>query len=113
MKITKTQLKQIIKEELEEQGIVDKTAGMFGFERKKTPKSDRIYKLRDKFSDLRRAGDLKKLVDELLSDELGIAGAGTDLQQAVEGIYGALRDLSRLLLQASKDAKQREDAASE
>ena len=52
-------------------------------------------------------------MDELLSDELGIAGAGTDLQQAVEGIYGALRDLSRLLLQASKDAKQREDAASE
>ena len=80
MKITKTQLKQIIKEELEE-GFMDKITGMLGSKKEELPMSDKIAAVRrmfldtgspddvdDKLNNAMEALDALKLKDEVGED---------------------------------------------
>ena len=108
MKITKAQLKQIIKEELEE-GFIDKVTGMLGSKKEELPMSDKIAAVRRMFLDTGSPDDaddkLNNAMEALdalkLKDEVGEDGSiGKKLWDASSNLYQAFNDLNKLLREA-------------
>ena len=95
---------------------------MFGFERKKTPKSEQLYNLARKFEnfgygatgfesprELKAMDDLVKLMDEAKF----AVQQFPEVKEAKEGVYKALRNMYDALRSASSEANEREIAAKE
>ena len=117
MKITKTQLKQIIKEELEE-GFMDKITGMLGSKKEELPMSDKIAAVRRMFLDTGSPDDVDdklnnamEALDALkLKDEVGEDGSiGKKLWDASSNLYQAFNDLNEVLREAEIMALRSED----
>ena len=113
MKITKSQLMKIIKEELEE-GFMDKVTGMLGSKKEELPKSKKIKAVRRMFLDVGRPDDpddkLNNAMEALdalkLKDEVGEDGSiGKQLWDASSNLYQAFNDLNKVL----KDAQEAEE----
>ena len=113
MKITKAQLKQIIKEELEE-GFMDKVTGMLGSKKEELPMSKKIKAVRRMFLDVGSPADpddkltnAMEALDALkLKDEVGEDGSiGKRLWDASSNLYQAFNDLNKVL----KDAQEAEE----
>jgi len=108
MKITREQLKQIIKEELKE-GFMDKVTGMLGSKKEELPMSDKIAAVRRMFLDVGddldendKLNNAMEALDALkLKDEVGEDGSiGKKLWDASSNLYQAFNDLNALLREA-------------
>ena len=108
MKITREQLKQIIKEELKE-GFMDKVTGMLGSKKEELLMSDKIAAVRRMFLDTGSTDDaddkLNNAMEALdalkLKDEVGEDGSiGKKLWDASSNLYQAFNDLNKLLREA-------------
>ena len=111
MKLTKSQLKQIIKEELDE-GILDTIASRFGSGKNPVSKGDEILDKIEKIRQVRRQLldlEIDEIVDQLpegTRDEVGEEGSvELELWEAIQDIYkgisrttSALRDASEKLI---------------
>ena len=117
MKITREQLKQIIKEELKE-GFMDKVTGMLGSKKEELPMSDKIAAVRRMFLDTGSTDDaddkLNNAMEALdalkLKDEVGEDGSiGKKLWDASSNLYQAFNDLNKVLKDAEIMALRSED----
>ena len=116
MKITKAKLRQIIQEELQQEGLMDTVAGKLGYEKKGVPRSQKINAVRRMFLNIGRDDDeLDKAIDALhalgIADEVGEEGSlEKKLWDAASGIYAAFNKVNDLLSNALEDASTREYA---
>jgi len=98
MKITKSQLKRIIKEELKQEGFMSAVADKLGYQKKPTSMEDQISDIMDQI----KALEYWEILDQIpsgLADEVGEDGSPElRLWHAVEGVYAAFNELSRALL---------------
>ena len=117
MKITKSQLMKIIKEELEE-GFMDKVTGMLGSKKEELPMSDKIAAVRrmflnigDDYDENDKLNNAMEALDALkLKDEVGEDGSiGKQLWDASSNLYQAFNDLNKVLKEAENAAKRSED----
>ena len=117
MKITRTQLRSIIKESLEE-GFMDKVAGMIGSRKEELPMSDKIAAVRKMFlnigDDYDKNDKLNNAMEALdalkLKDEVGEDGSiGKQLWDASSNLYQAFNDLNKVLREAEIAALRSED----
>lgn len=102
MKITKRQLRQIIKEEI---GLMDTVANKLGYEKKQAPMGKKIEAVRRKVIEY----PIDELMDEIhdlgITDEIGEEGS-TELAlwNAISNVYQSFMDLSSLLDDARTEA---------
>ena len=117
VKITRKQLRKIIKEGLEE-GFMDKVAGMVGSRKEELPMSDKIAAVRRMFlnvgDDLDENDKLNNAVEALdalgISDEVGEDGSiGKRVWDATSNLYQAFNDLNKVLEEAEIAALRSED----
>ena len=108
MKITKSQLKQIIKEELDE-GILDTIASRLGYGKKPVSKEDEILDKIEKIRQVRRQLldlEIDEIVDQLpegIRDEVGEEGSvELELWEAIADIYKGINRTTAALRDASE-----------
>ena len=108
MKITKSQLKQIIKEELDE-GILDTIASRFGSGKNPVSKEDEILDKIEKIRQVRRQLlelEIGEIVDQLpegTRDEVGEEGSvELELWEAIQDIYKSISRTASALRGASE-----------
>ena len=119
MRITKSQLRKIIKEELQQEGFMDTVAGKLGYEKKQNfhERSDRIKAVRKMFLNIGRDEDeLDKAMDALhalgVADEVGEEGSvELALWNASSGVYEALNKLNATLEDAYNEVMSVEEDA--
>ena len=117
VKITRKQLRKIIKEGLEE-GFMDKVTGMVGSRKEEFPMSDKIAAVRRMFlnvgDDLDKNDKLNNAMEALdalkLKDEVGEDGSiGKRVWDASSNLYQAFNDLNKVLREAEIAALRSED----